>query len=86
MASSTPPYITPSKTSTDTNDAIDKITGKVGETAHSLAEVGREATQNVGQVGDNIKHAVDKSVKDQPMATLAIAAALGFLLGAVWKS
>ena len=27
-----------------------------------------------------------KSLKNQPMATLAIAAALGFVLGAIWKT
>jgi ElaB/YqjD/DUF883 family membrane-anchored ribosome-binding protein len=25
-------------------------------------------------------------VKDQPMATLALAAAVGFVLGAIWKA
>jgi ElaB/YqjD/DUF883 family membrane-anchored ribosome-binding protein len=39
-----------------------------------------------GEVAGNIKGAVDKSVKDQPMATLAAAAAVGFVLGALWKS
>jgi ElaB/YqjD/DUF883 family membrane-anchored ribosome-binding protein len=29
---------------------------------------------------------VDKSVKDQPMATLALAAVIGFVLGAIWKA
>jgi ElaB/YqjD/DUF883 family membrane-anchored ribosome-binding protein len=33
-----------------------------------------------------VKGAVDKSIKDQPMATLAAAAAVGFVLGALWKS
>jgi ElaB/YqjD/DUF883 family membrane-anchored ribosome-binding protein len=33
-----------------------------------------------------LKKAVDKSVKDQPMVTLGMAAALGFVLGALWKS
>jgi ElaB/YqjD/DUF883 family membrane-anchored ribosome-binding protein len=28
----------------------------------------------------------DKSVKHQPMATLAMAAVMGFVLGALWKS
>ena len=37
-------------------------------------------------VAGNVKGAVDKSVKDQPMATLAVAAVLGFVLGALWKS
>jgi len=34
----------------------------------------------------NVKTAVDKSIKDQPMTTLAVAAAVGFVLGALWKS
>ena len=38
------------------------------------------------EVAGNIKGAVDKSVKDQPMATLAVVAAVGFVLGALWKS
>jgi ElaB/YqjD/DUF883 family membrane-anchored ribosome-binding protein len=28
---------------------------------------------------------VEKSLKDQPMATLAVAAVIGFALGALWK-
>jgi ElaB/YqjD/DUF883 family membrane-anchored ribosome-binding protein len=39
-----------------------------------------------GEVAGNVKGAVDKSVKDQPMVTLAMAAAVGFVLGALWKS
>ena len=39
-----------------------------------------------GEVAGNLKGAVAKSVKDQPMATLAVAAAVGFVLGALWKS
>ena len=38
------------------------------------------------KVAGNFKSAVDKSVKDQPMATLAVAAAVGFVVGALWKS
>ena len=28
----------------------------------------------------------DKSIKDQPITTLLMAAALGFVIGAIWKS
>jgi ElaB/YqjD/DUF883 family membrane-anchored ribosome-binding protein len=38
------------------------------------------------EVAGNVKGAIDKSIKDQPMATLAVAAVLGFVLGALWKS
>lgn len=51
-----------------------------------MAEQGREVGDKVQEVAGNLKGAVDKSVKDQPMATLAIAAVLGFVLGAIWKS
>jgi ElaB/YqjD/DUF883 family membrane-anchored ribosome-binding protein len=46
----------------------------------------REVSDRTGEVAGNFKKAVDKSVKDQPMATLAMAAAVGFVLGALWKS
>jgi hypothetical protein len=47
----------------------------------------RHAKGRRGVVGaGNLKGAVDKSVSDQPMATLAVAAMLGFVLGAIWKS
>jgi ElaB/YqjD/DUF883 family membrane-anchored ribosome-binding protein len=38
------------------------------------------------EVAGNVKGAIDKSIKDQPMATLAVSAVLGFVLGALCKS
>lgn len=46
----------------------------------------RDAGRRVSEVADNMRTAVDKSVREQPMATLAVAAALGFVVGALWKS
>jgi ElaB/YqjD/DUF883 family membrane-anchored ribosome-binding protein len=54
----------------------------VTDAADQVREVGDRA----GEVAGNFKTAVDKSVKEQPMATLAMAAAVGFVLGAIWKS
>jgi ElaB/YqjD/DUF883 family membrane-anchored ribosome-binding protein len=51
-----------------------------------VTDQGRQATENVQVVADNIKSAVDKSIKDQPLTTLAVAAGLGFVIGALWKS
>jgi len=56
------------------------------ETARHVAQQGREAGERVQEVAGNVRMAVDKSVRDQPMTTLAVAAALGFVLGALWKS
>ncbi len=54
--------------------------------ANRVAEQGREAGERVQEVAGNFKGAVDKSVKEQPIATLALVAAVGFVLGALWKS
>ena len=58
----------------------DQVEGYASDAMDKLRETG------AGEVAGNIKGAVDKSVKDQPMATLALAAAVGFVLGAIWKA
>jgi len=68
------------------SDQLSKVTGQVEGMANRVSEQGREATERMGEVAGNLKGAVDRSVKDQPMATLAVAAAVGFVLGALWKS
>ena len=65
---------------------IDSALQSAESTARQVAESGREATQQVGVVAGNFKTAVNKSVKDQPLTTLAVAAAVGFVVGALWKS
>jgi ElaB/YqjD/DUF883 family membrane-anchored ribosome-binding protein len=67
-------------------DQFNKAADRVEHAASRVAEQGRAAGEQVQQVAGNLKTAVDKSVKDQPMATLAIVAVLGFVLGALWKS
>ena len=54
--------------------------------ANRVAEQGREVGARLQEVTGNFKGALDKSIKDQPMATLAGAAIVGFVLGAIWKS
>jgi ElaB/YqjD/DUF883 family membrane-anchored ribosome-binding protein len=82
-----------SASSTDPRDLADKavnLAGRTGEkierTVQQVTDQGRQATEEVQQVAQNFKSAVDKSVKDQPLATLVVAAGIGFLLGALWKS
>ena len=67
-------------------EQLDRAMESGQDMAHDVAERGREGAERVQQVAGNLKSAVDKSVRDQPMATLAVAAAMGFLLGALWKS
>lgn len=65
---------------------IDKALETAESTVRDLAARGSEAGERVQEVAGHMKEAIDKSVKTQPMATLAITAAIGFLLGALWKS
>ncbi|MFT3730868.1 MAG: hypothetical protein QM780_05480 [Hyphomicrobium sp.] len=49
-------------------------------------EIAGQAREQVGEVAGNVKGAIDKSVKDQPITTLLMAAGVGFVIGALWKS
>jgi len=69
----------------------DKATDQLKNVAERAEGLANDAIEHLretgaGEVAGNLKGAVDKSVKEQPMATLALAAAVGFVLGALWKS
>jgi ElaB/YqjD/DUF883 family membrane-anchored ribosome-binding protein len=65
-------------------DQLKKVAGRAEDYASSAVDQLRET--GAGEVAGNLKGAVDKSLRDQPMATLALAAAVGFILGAIWKT
>jgi ElaB/YqjD/DUF883 family membrane-anchored ribosome-binding protein len=46
---------------------------------------GREAADAVREVTDNISNALEESVQQRPLTTLALAAGLGFIFGATWR-
>lgn len=56
------------------------------DTVRQVADGGRDASQRVNEVAGHFKGALDKSVREQPITTLAVAAAVGFVIGALWKS
>jgi ElaB/YqjD/DUF883 family membrane-anchored ribosome-binding protein len=68
------------------SDQFSRAADQAEGMANRAAEQGREATERMQEVAGNFKGALDKSIKDQPMATLASAAVMGFILGAIWKS
>ena len=43
-------------------------------------------SENVQAVANNMKDALEKSMREKPLTTLAMAAAVAFVLGAIWKS
>src|ERR1700730_11662160 len=67
-------------------DQFKSIADQAENVANRVVEQGREAGERVQEVAGNLKSAVDRSVKDQPMVTLAVTAMVGFVLGALWKS
>jgi ElaB/YqjD/DUF883 family membrane-anchored ribosome-binding protein len=67
-------------------DQFRSVADQAEDVAQRVADQGREASERVQEVAGNFKGAVDRSVKEQPMATLAMAAVVGFVLGALWKS
>jgi ElaB/YqjD/DUF883 family membrane-anchored ribosome-binding protein len=56
----------------------EEIAGKVAAQARGYGEKAQDTVKN-------FKPYVDKSMRDQPMATLGVAAVIGFVLGALWK-
>jgi ElaB/YqjD/DUF883 family membrane-anchored ribosome-binding protein len=48
-------------------------------------DTGREAVDAVREVSDHFVDAIEESIKTRPYTTLAIAAAIGFFFGAVWR-
>lgn len=63
---------------TDATAGAQELATKVADEARKYGEQAQEAVKN-------FKPYVEKSLKDQPMTTLAVAAAIGVLLGALWK-
>jgi uncharacterized protein YjbJ (UPF0337 family) len=51
-----------------------------------LAAPATAVKDDVVQVADNFSKALRKSLSDNPRATIAMAAVLGFVLGALWRS
>ncbi|MBS0243983.1 MAG: DUF883 family protein [Proteobacteria bacterium] len=67
-------------------EQLEGVMSAAEKKAKQVAAQGRDAGERVQEVAGNMKGAIDKSVREQPMATLAVAAAIGFIVGALWKS
>jgi ElaB/YqjD/DUF883 family membrane-anchored ribosome-binding protein len=64
-----------------TKDAADKVQGYAEQIGDRAVECGEKAQELVLQY----KSFVKKSLREKPMTTLAGAAVIGFILGALWK-
>ncbi|HXE01522.1 MAG TPA: hypothetical protein VN623_06195 [Hyphomicrobium sp.] len=71
-------------------NTVEDLKGKAKQTLDDASDRVREAAsdakQQVQDVAGNVRGAIDKSVRDQPLTTLIMAVAVGFVVGALWKS
>jgi len=66
-------------------DRLKEATDRAEEIAGNVAEQARVYGQKAQDAAAQVKPYVEKSMKEQPMATLAVASVIGFVLGALWK-
>lgn len=67
-------------------DQVETVSAQAERMAGAVADQAEETAQKVQEVASTVDATVRQALKDQPMATLAGVAALGFVLGALWKS
>ena len=70
----------------DVRGPVKDATSTAKQSVDSAAGQLQDVANQVTKVGGNVQKAVDKSLADQPYTTLFIVGALGFVLGALWKS
>ena len=73
-------------------DATQAVKEKMTEAVDKSAEVAKQTAEQLSQLGSQLEEtlkglspALRQSLKDQPLTTLAAAAAVAFVLGAIWK-
>ncbi len=80
----------PANNGTEMKDRIAEQGAKAADQVSRAAQSAQDQAAMVGEnmkvVAGNLDTAVRRSIQDQPMTTLAMAAAVGFVLGAIWKS
>jgi ElaB/YqjD/DUF883 family membrane-anchored ribosome-binding protein len=67
------------------NAAWQKARSNVEDVLSDAQNKGAEAMGAVREVGDAFGEAIDESLKRRPYTTLALAAAVGFIFGAMWR-
>ena len=67
-------------------DTVGKAKQTLDDGSDRIMEAASDAAQQVQDVVANVQRAINKSVKDGPLTTLIMAGAVGFVLGALWRS
>ena len=66
--------------------SVDDLKGRAKQTFDAASDMAGDARHQVEEVAGNVKGAINRSVKEQPITTLLVAGAVGFVIGALWKS
>ena len=66
-------------------DQVKDAAAQAQEYAGKVADQAREYGEKAQEAARNFKPYVEKSMKEGPMETLAVASVIGFVLGALWK-
>ena len=74
-----------SETAESATEHLETLAAKAQDLAGKAAEQARDYGEKAQEAARNFKPFVEKSMKEQPMGTLAVAAVIGFALGALWK-
>lgn len=80
--------IDPTKGNTEENSTMERVKDTAAEVQDYAGKVGeqvREYGEKAQDAARKLKPYVERSIKEQPMATLAVASLIGFVLGALWK-
>lgn len=67
-------------------DSLERTVANAQDTSERMIAKGSELGDSMQKVAKNFSNAVDKSVAEQPLTTLGMAVAAGFILGAIWKA
>jgi ElaB/YqjD/DUF883 family membrane-anchored ribosome-binding protein len=68
-----------------TMDRVKDAAAQAQDVAGKVADQAREYGEKAQEAARNFKPYVEKSMKERPMETLAVASVIGFVLGAFWK-
>ncbi|HWE20848.1 MAG TPA: hypothetical protein VG758_27365 [Hyphomicrobiaceae bacterium] len=75
----------PKDTAETAADRIKEATENAQQLANKAAEQTRQFANRAQDAAGKVRPFVERSLKEQPMTTLAAAAAVAFVLGALWK-
>jgi ElaB/YqjD/DUF883 family membrane-anchored ribosome-binding protein len=66
-------------------DRVKEAAAEVQDYAGKIADQAREYGEKAQHAVREFKPYVEKSMREQPMTTLAVASVIGFVLGSLWK-